>query len=101
MWQMFYQTLTSCLNVGCIVEFGKHHLEGLDRLIIELCAMKRCVLQIVSKVRQGVEFDDLSITALSFSYEMIDLIAPSAHRVVLPSIAFYLTLPYYDLQRQY
>jgi hypothetical protein len=76
-------------------------MEGLDRLIIVSCAMKRYVLQIVSKIRPGAEFDDRSITAMSFSYEIIDAIAPSAHREVLPSIAYYPTLPDGDLQRQY
>jgi hypothetical protein len=61
-------------------QFGEHRLEGLDRLIIELCTMKRCVLQIESKIRQRIKFDDLSITAMSFSYETMNAIAPSAHR---------------------
>jgi hypothetical protein len=61
--------------------------------------MKRCALQTVSKVRQRVEFDDLSVITMSFGYETIDATTPSAHRVVLPTIAFYPTLPYYDLRR--
>jgi hypothetical protein len=98
---MYYQRLTSCLNVGCVVQFGEHRSEGLNCLIIALCAMKRYMLQLVSKIRHRVEFNDLGITTMSFSYETMRAFAPSAHREVLPSIAFYITLPYYGLQRQY
>jgi hypothetical protein len=38
---------------------------------------------------------------MSFSYETMNAIAPSAHQEVLPTIAFYPTLPHYDLQTQY
>jgi hypothetical protein len=63
--------------------------------------MKRCVLQIVSKIRQRVKLDDLCTATMSISYQTIDANTLFAHREVHLSIAFFPALPYYDLQREF
>jgi len=48
--RMIYLRLTSYLRFWSIVQFGEHDLECFDRFIIALCAMKRCMLQLISKI---------------------------------------------------
>jgi hypothetical protein len=83
------------LDVGGIFQLGEEGLEGLYRFIIALGIMKRCVLQLISKIIQGVELDDLFIVELSFVYKPIDVIAPFALREALPHMPFFSTSPWW------
>jgi len=59
---MRYLQLTSCLRIGSIAHLGYHGLEGLDRFIVALRTMKRCILQLISMVRRGIEVDGLLVS---------------------------------------
>jgi len=60
-----FRELTLHFRVISIVQFGQHDFEGLDRFVIPLGAMKRCMLQIISKVRRRAELGDLCDVRMS------------------------------------
>src|SRR6267154_905935 len=98
---MCYSGLTSYLRVRSVIQLRQHDLEDLKCFVIAFCALKRCMLHLVSKIRRRVDFDDLRITRISTDYKTIDVIAPYAHQQALHPIAFFPTLPYYVWQRWY
>jgi hypothetical protein len=81
------------LDVWSIFQHGEEGLEGLNRFIIALRVMKRSMLQLIPKIIQGVEVDDLCISEVSIGYKSTDVIVPFALREALPPMASFLTSP--------
>src|SRR5258708_5452170 len=96
---MSYSGVPSYLHVRSTVRLREHDLGGFVRFIIALCAMKCCMLQLVSKIRPWIEVDDLCIAEMSIGYEAMGATVPFVHRQAHPPIAFFPTSPYCDLQR--